>query len=77
MKRNTLLVIIGLTTVLVGGGLLIAGTSPALAIVLGAIAAFLVFVLWEPPPKHITGCKFQVPQNARRLIIVYPSSFIP
>jgi hypothetical protein len=52
MKRNTLLVIIGLTTVLVGGGLLIAGTSPALAIVLGAIAAFLVFVLWEPPPKH-------------------------
>ena len=52
MKRNTLLVIISLTTFLVGGGLFIAGTSPALAVVLGAIAAFFVFVLWNPPQKH-------------------------
>jgi class 3 adenylate cyclase len=25
----------------------------------------------------LTGCEFQAPQNARRLIMVYPSSFIP
>src|SRR5215471_14431214 len=52
MKRNKLLVIIGMTTFLVGGGLFIAGKSPALAIVLGAIVAFLVFALWDPPQKH-------------------------
>jgi TRAP-type C4-dicarboxylate transport system permease large subunit len=52
MKRSKLLVIIGMLTFLVGGGLFLAGQSPALAIVLGAIAAFLVFALWEPPPKH-------------------------
>jgi hypothetical protein len=26
---------------------------------------------------HITGCKFQVPQNARRLINVYAINFMP
>ena len=26
---------------------------------------------------HLTGCKFQKPQNARRLINVYASNFIP
>ena len=26
---------------------------------------------------HVTDCEFQIPQKARRLIIVYPSSFIP
>jgi hypothetical protein len=25
----------------------------------------------------VTDCEFQIPQKARRLIIVYPSSFIP
>ena len=52
MKRHKLLVIIGLLTFLVGGGLFIAGTSPAVAILGGAISAFLVFVLWNPPQKH-------------------------
>jgi hypothetical protein len=52
MKRNKLLVIIGMTTFLVGGGLFIAGKSPALTLVLGAIAAFLIFALWDPPQKY-------------------------
>jgi hypothetical protein len=52
MQRNKLLVIIGLLTFLVGGGLFLAGQSPAVAILGGAIVAFLVFVLWEPPQKH-------------------------
>jgi len=52
MKRSKLLVIIGMLTFLVGGGLFLAGTSPAVAILGGAIAAFLVFVLWDPPQKH-------------------------
>ena len=52
MKRSKLLVIIGMLTFLVGGGLFIAGKSPAVAILGGAIAAFLVFVLWDPPQKY-------------------------
>jgi|RhiMetdeSRZDD1v2_1073273.scaffolds.fasta_scaffold507251_2 hypothetical protein len=52
MKRNKLLVITGITTFLVGCVFFITGQSPALVIVLGAIAAFLVFALWDPPPKH-------------------------
>ena len=52
MQCSKLLVIIGMLTFLVGGGLFIAGKSPAVAILGGAIAAFLVFVLWDPPQKH-------------------------
>jgi len=52
MKRNKLLVIIGMITFLVGCVFFIAGKSSALVFVLGAIAAFLVFALWDPPPKH-------------------------
>jgi TRAP-type C4-dicarboxylate transport system permease large subunit len=52
MKRSKLLVIIGMLTFLAGGGLFLAGTAPAVAILGGAIAAFLVFVLWDPPQKH-------------------------
>jgi hypothetical protein len=29
------------------------------------------------PSLKVTDCEFQIPQKARRLIIVYPSSFIP
>jgi len=39
-------------------------------------AQAFVYVL-EGQIIMLSGCEFQTPQNARRLISVYPSSFIP
>jgi hypothetical protein len=52
MRRNKLVITIGIATATISGLFLFYGRSPSLVIAMGAISAFLIFALWDQPPKH-------------------------